>query len=522
MGWETAGNYGAQQHSSIPEYPLTYEVGRERGMNIYPSINSPTDIVSLVSGDQTNAEAEQALIGAVLMNNANLDHFPARFKTEHFSEALHQEIFEIMTDMIHQGKAVNAVTIKSYLRDSTQKVKIGDKSLSQYLAAAANDAAAPYMIKGMADAVTRCHQLSRLFSSGSMVQFIARSVPVDADIVPMVHREIEAQLDVIAALTENDDVSPGDAYLNEFEAAAKSDQIAGVPMVLPEVATVLSEPMFEAGNLYGILSSSGEGKTSFTLQQILSSVEEGHPVMFLSYDQTAGQCVRQMVAQKFGISMRQQRTPGKLTDFESDKCVEFATWMNRQAFQIINCTREGVKELVSYAKGFVKKHKRNGKTPLIVIDHIGKISPRDARQSPDKISTDITVECKAFAKAFKAVVLMLCQRNSQGSKRDNPKPIASDLYGGEGARQDYDAILYLYRPQKYKAEREKIAASDSDFKKINKVFGSDSEDIAEIGTIKCRFGDPTLTEQLKFEARYTRYRSPERSINTYETSRMDL
>ena len=111
-----------------------------------------------------------------------------------------------------------------------------------------------------------------------------------------------------------------------------------------------------------------------------------------------------------------------------------------------------------------------------------------------------------------SAVLILNQRNSFGTRRDNPRPIAADLYGGEGARADYDAVLYLYRAEKYKAEREKIAATDSDWKKINKVFTGDVEGVAEIGSIKVRFGDPTITETLRFEGRYTRYvseRKPE-------------
>ena len=56
---------------------------------------------------------------------------------------------------------------------------------------------------------------------------------------------------------------------------------------MPEIAKVLSEPVFEAGNLYGLLSSSGEGKSSLTMQLIYHAVEQGHPVLFLSYDQSA-------------------------------------------------------------------------------------------------------------------------------------------------------------------------------------------------------------------------------------------
>ncbi|WP_162895177.1 DnaB-like helicase C-terminal domain-containing protein [Rhizobium terrae] len=256
--------------------------------------------------------------------------------------------------------------------------------------------------------------------------------------------------------------SPGASDLSMFEASARRDGVIGVPIALQEIAKVLSEPVFEAGNLYGLLSSSGEGKSSLTMQLIYHAVKEGHPVLFLSYDLSAAQCVRQMIAQVHEISVRQQREPMKLmSQTEQDQCVMFATWVNQQPFDIIRCQREGVDRLVTYARRFIKK-RANGKTSFIVIDHIGKVKPRDPKLSADRISGEVTVELKALADETQASVLILNQRNSFGTRRDNPRPIAADLYGGEGAKADYDAILYLYRAEKYKAERVATAATGSD------------------------------------------------------------
>ncbi|NTJ00330.1 hypothetical protein G6L07_08330 [Agrobacterium rhizogenes] len=280
---------------------------------------------------------------------------------------------------------------------------------------------------------------------------------------------------------------------------------------------MLSEPVFEAGNLYGLLSSSGEGKSSLTMQLIYHAVAEGHPVLFLSYDQSPAQCVRQMIAQVYEISVGQQREPMRLmSQKDQDRCVMFANWMNSQPFEIIRCQREGVDRLIAYARRFIKK-RANGKTPFIVLDHIGKVKPKNDKLSADRISGDVTVELKALADEVAASVLILNQRNGESGKRQNPRPIAKDLYGGENARADYDAVLTLYRPEKYKKEMEKVAATAQDWKIINSVFGSDIEGIAEIASIKVRFGDPSILERVKFEARYTRYVSmqPERPAELF-------
>ncbi|WP_083635743.1 DnaB-like helicase C-terminal domain-containing protein [Rhizobium gallicum] len=168
---------------------------------------------------------------------------------------------------------------------------------------------------------------------------------------------------------------------------------------------------------------------------------------------------------------------------EQDDCVRFATWLDQQPLEIIRCQREGVRQLTAYARRFMKK-RGNSKTPFIVIDHIGKVKPRDPKLSPDRISGEVTVELKSLADEAQASVLILNQRNGGGSRRDNPRPISADLYGEEGVRADYDAVITLYRPEKYKKEREDVAAKPSDWATINRVFGSEIEGIAEIAAIR--------------------------------------
>jgi replicative DNA helicase len=311
----------------------------------------------------------------------------------------------------------------------------------------------------------------------------------------------------VEELSVSDNTRPGDAYLDRFNASALNQGSIGVHVGLPELRRVMNEDVFEAGNLYGLLSASNEGKTSLTIQIMVHALRAGHPVLLLSYDQSQSQCVAQMIAQEYGIDSKQQKNPmGLMSQHEQDQSVSFANWINSQPIDIIRCHREGNKRIIGYANRFIAKHKGK-KTPFIVIDHIKKIKPRDDRQSPDRIAGEITVEWKSFADETKAAVLMLNQRNGEGDRRLNPRPISKDLYGGAGAREDYDAIMYLYRPEKYRKDM-MATAGPKDHANITSVFaefGPDIETIAEIGVIKSRFGDTSITQRMKFEGRYTRY-----------------
>lgn len=462
-----------------------------------------TDVIPM-----DNIEAEQAVLGTVLLHNSAYDAVARILEPEHFAEPLHQQIFRVIRDLINKGNGANPVTVMSYLpadervaEDLTVKGYIARLvgSLSFPPAMARDMAAAVYEMWLRRVALTECTEFMRR----------AENLAPDEDILERIG-ELEERLSEIRAkrLTGETKGGAGSRYLAAMTEAGKRGGVDGVPMCLPEMRKVLSEPSFEAGNLYGLLSSSGEGKTSLTLQQIAYSLREGHPVLFLSYDQSEIQCVRQMVSQHHGITARRQRD-ADLSDKEWGMVSEFGNWIEGMPFEVVKCTNQNAAQLKGFARTFVRRH-GNGKTPLVVVDHIKAVTPEDRRADPGTQASQKNRVFKSAADETGTTWLVLNQRNTAGMHRDNPRPIANDLFGGEGAKQDYDAILYLYRFKKFYEER-KDTASGSAWNKINEVFPeavrSEGQDIAELGTIKSRFGNPNIKETVEFEASFTRYRS---------------
>ena len=447
--------------------------------------------------------AEEGILASILNKNELLGQ--CGLEPSDFSEELHRTIFASIQQLCAGHQIAGAATIKPFLPKVWRGLEIAP---SEYLARLEKT--------GFYTVQQQHEERLQIVKGASLSRQLAREAEFTANLANEGHslltlgdeiESLENRLkELRARFSETKAVkSAGSQYLAAFNASSRRDGVVGVPIGIKEIRRVLSESVVAGGNLYGLLASSGEGKTSLTIQIIYEALFAGHPVLFLSYDQSAYQCVRQMIAQVHGISVKQQDEPMRMmNENERDKCVQFATWIERQPLEIIRCQREGVTQLVAYSRRFIKK-RANGKTPLIVLDHIGKVKPRDPKLSPDRISGEVTVELKALADETHSAFLVLNQRNSFGTRRDNPRPISADLYGGEGAKADYDGIIYLYRAEKYKADRVATAATDQDWKKINKVFGSEIEGIAEIGSIKCRFGDPNVRESLRFEAQYTRY-----------------
>ncbi len=448
--------------------------------------------------------ASEIVLACLLSNATTLSD--AGLEEEDFEFALHQTIFRESMELIQRTTKVNWISLKPHLPKYADGLDVSPAEYAQQLSVKGTDTVVRLRLDSSIDVVKGAALGRQLAKEAEIAAELAKEghtlLTLD-DEIEQLEQRLKERRQRLSALKSG--VSPGSSYLAKFEASARRNGVIGVPIALPEIARVLSEPAFEAGNLYGLLSSSGEGKSSLTMQLINHAVEQGHPVLFLSYDQSSDQCIAQMIAQVHGISMKKQREPTRLmTDRERDTCVMFATQINSKPLDIIRCQREGVEKLVVYARRFIKKQ-ANGRTPFIVIDHIGKVKPRDSKLSPDRISGEVTVELKSLAYETQSAVLILNQRNGLGARRDNPRPIAADLYGGEGARADYDAVMTLYRPEKYKREREKIAATAADWKTINSVFATDVEGVAELAAIKVRFGDPDIREFVTFEAEFTRY-----------------
>lgn len=463
--------------------------------------------------EQDVFDAERDVIAAILIDNEKLKL--SGLIGPDFAEDLHKIIFASFERLAKTGQRITTISVKPDLPKAIQQLQC---TPAEYLAG--------IMTQGFTVNIGRFQEAIEIIKRVSMSRHVGAvggflsSLGQETYDVFTVADEVENSIQQLKSLngrftSRKSFITPGSAYLDAFDKSAKAKGVIGVPIALPEIQRVIGEKSFEASNLYGLLSSSGEGKTSVTIQLINHALEYGHPVLFLSYDQSSEQIVRQMIAQKHGIEARRQREPNELmNDADRDKCVQFASELERKPFQIIRCQKENVTQLIGYARQFCKDY-GNGLTPFVVIDHIGKVTKMDARADAGKQSGEVTGELKAFAgevqpDGTRASVLILCQRNSFGTRRDNPRPIGEDLYGGEGAKADYDAVIYLYRPAKYKANREAIAATESDWKKIHRVFGQFGDDIemvAELGAIKCRFSNPNVRELVDFNAKYTVYTS---------------
>jgi replicative DNA helicase len=471
----------------------------------------------------SNIEAEQGLLGAILIDNRTFDRVATFLEEEHFFEPLHQRIYLVCGELIRMGKIATPITVKTYLPTNA---KIGDMTVLQYLVTLASAAIGTMAARDIAIAVHEAWLARQAIVAATEFLSFAYNPPPGVDVIGE-RSEFEDRMAQLRGMRVKAETRRGAGrnYLENMETAKERGSVIGIPIGLKEIQRVISEPSFEIGNYYGLLSSSGEGKTSLTVQLVYHALAAGCAVQFQSYDQSAEQIVRQMVAQRHRIEARRQRF-GDLSQSEWMDAKAFADWIDQQPFEVVKCTMEGAPQLVSYARAFKRRHAGERLT-LIVTDHIKRITPERSteRSDPGTKAGAINGILKAGANSVGAAWLMLNQRNTAGMQRPNPRPIASDLFGGEGTKESYDAVFYLYRFKKFLDERKATAATNADWKIINSgVFPSDvrdgGKDIAEIGALKVRFGPTNIRETLDFNAKFTLLESvePQTEIDQEEMS----
>lgn len=444
-------------------------------------------------------QAEHALLGTLFLDNS-LWWSLSFLKAEHFAEQFNGAVFSAIGRMVAESRPANPITLRPHIQ--------GDNA-SQLLASMAANAVPASMARGLALQVVETWQQRVGATLSEEGAALFRSMPAD-----MTPSKIAAgMIEDLTAIQDATDFGATAGAVKDVVAKIKENHLARkiratVPLVLPQLREVMSGDL-EAGNLYGLLSSSGEGKTSLLLQIVDHAAAAGHPVLVFSYDQSAAQCIDQIASQRTGIENTRIRNL-TLMSAEAERYYQALDALQHLPLEVRKCSSrdDGSTQIAAYARKFLKAN-RSDKPAMVVLDHVRKVKPRRDNDHEGRIAAEVNAVCKDVAGAHECVWLNLNQRNSFGMRRKNPRPVGADVFGGEQGVEDYDGIFYLYRASKYWKAQLATADDAKDEDRINARFIREKweDDQAEIGVLKSRFGDPTRRFRVRFEAEFTRYTS---------------
>jgi len=445
-------------------------------------------------------EVEQALLGCILIHNEALAKVVSFLKPEHFYDALHGSIFDLCAKRIGSGHVADPKTLKAFLAEQA----VGDISLAEYVARLAMEATTTANAEDYGRTI---HELSirrDLVAVAMDAETIARDAPPDAKVGEILE-ELESRFAEIrkgAAVAGYDlDIrNVVQEALNAAGTAHKAKASTGWPWFMDEIGTVLDGPL-EPGNLYGLLGKSGDGKTSFIMQQIRFSGEQGVPCLFLSGEQSREQCAWQLSSQKIGLEAVRMKS-GQLTEEEFDRYFEDAREAAKLPIAIQKWSGLRVSGLAVRVRSFVK-----AKGPgIIVIDHAKKIAPDNPRDILAQQVFQVFSDLKDVMADNGCAGIVLMQQNAESTKRTVGRPVRGDAYGGEGGLQNLDACLALFRPDKWLQERITLEEREKEIERLTNML-MQCKGKADFYSLKTRFGEEGRKARVRFRARFTRFES---------------
>lgn len=403
----------------------------------------------------TNAiEAEQALLGAMLSNNACVPLVVGRIKPDQFFEPIHARIFNAIVKTVQDNGSASPVTLAPWFREDETLKEIGGVA---YLARLASSATTIVSATGYADAIVdawvRRSSLSHISSMSS--RLATRDYETDA--VTIIREELSA----IAAIAEIPNQNRrqlagriGDDVVDAVNRKHMGEEVnVGAKIGLTSLDNWLH--CWEEQSLYLVAARPSMGKTTFGTSVLLKTVEQGGNVLFFSLEMSRKQLVQRMLsdlAWRPGAAVTYKALArGELTDHQVELLVDANRKLKLLPFTIDD--RGGLTVEQMRATATVEKQRLEGigkKLHVVAIDH-GSLIKGSGRFAGNRVNEleDITGDLKGMAKALNCAVVCLLQLSRQVESRDNKRPILSDLRGSGSWEQDADVVMFLYREAYY-------------------------------------------------------------------------
>jgi replicative DNA helicase len=459
-----------------------------------------------------NIEAEQSLLGAVLVNNDAFYRVSDFLLPEHFFEDVHRRIFETAASLIRAGKVATPVTLKTFLGEAD----LGGVTVPQYLARLAAEATTVINAQDYGRTIYDLAIRRNLITVGEEMVNVAYDSPVDAP----PREQIEEAERKLFALAEQGRYEGGfqtfsAALGTAIDMAARAYERDGGLSGIATGLRDLDQRMggFQQSDLIIIAGRPAMGKTSVATNIAFNMAKHhraerqpdgamktvnGAIVGFFSLEMSAEQLATRIVAEQSGISSYKIRQ-GKITEQEFYKISDVAAEIEKMPLYIDQTGGISIAQLVARAR----RLKRQRGLDILFVDYLQLLSG-SSKKGDSRVQevTEITTGLKALAKELNVPVVALSQLSRGVESRDDKRPQLQDLRESGSIEQDADVVMFVFREEYYLKNREPKPGTEEHFKwqaEMDIVHGK-----AELIIGKQRHG-PTGTVQLQFDAEVTRF-----------------
>ena len=429
-------------------------------------------------------EAEQSLIGGLLLDNTAWDRIADMVSESDFYRDDHRRIFSHIRRLVETGRPADVVTIYESIEKANEVDQTGGLA---YLGEIANATPSAANIRRYAEIVHERAVLRKLVTVGDEIAASALN-PAGRDVKLLLDQAEQKVFEIAEAgnkSTQGFEAMPDllGKVVERIEVLYNRDNasdITGVPTGYHDLDKMTSG--LQPGDLIVVAGRPSMGKTAFALNIAEHvGVETRLPVAIFSLEMSGPQIATRFLSSVGRLNQNTLRS-GRLTDDDWDKMTNALGKLHEAQIHIDETGAINATDLRARAR---RLHRKCGKLGLIVIDYIQLMtSTKDNENRATEIS-EISRSIKALAKELVVPIIALSQLSRKVEERNDKRPLMSDLRESGAIEQDADIIMMMYRDEYY---------------------NKDTKDpgVAEVIITKHRNG-PTGAVRLTFLGEYTRF-----------------
>ncbi len=447
----------------------------------------------------SNIEAEQAVLGSLLLSKEKYPEVDALINPGDFESEAHREIYECIKQLADEGKGIDHITVSKQLDRKNSLQRVGGVDYLKELQTVPVSALAADSYANLVKDQSIDRNLKKVLQ-----ELIKTSDDPKGKTSDEILNEAEAKIfELSENRTKNDSLKKIEEYVGPTldrleELSKKQGELIGLSSGFKAVDGVTQGLQKE--DLIVIAGRPSMGKTSLAMN-IAENVakEEDGCVLVFSLEMSSESLTSRMLASMAGISQQSFKS-ANLTDRQWEKTIQKAKKLESMNIHIDDKPNISPMEIRAKARRLAKQYRKDGGVKLVVVDYIQLMQMPGRTENRVNELSDISRSLKYLAKEVNAPVIVLSQLNRAVEQRPNKRPQMADLRDSGAIEQDADLIFMLYRDYLY--------TKDEDWKNV-----------VELRLVKHRNG-PTKDILLSFRDELTRFGdlAPE-IMNSYAENR---
>ena len=450
-----------------------------------------------------NIEAEQSVIGSILLSNEIFDEVNTIISSKNFYDPMHQKIFSAIEKLIFSGMLANPITLKNYFENEKDKLNIPEYLVKITRFSTSNRQAIEY-----SKLIYDLYVKRELIKISENTIDLAKRNEIDQNGQKIIEQSEKSLFDLAekgafaTSLIKFDDALK--MTIDMASVAYKNEEgIVGVPTGLRDLDDRLGG--LHKSDLVIIAGRPSMGKTAlatniaFNAAKKIQETGKKSSVAFFSLEMSSEQLSTRILAEQSRIKSNDIRR-GKISEEQFDTFLETSKNIADLPMFIDETPAISIAALSNRARRIKRIHGLD----LVVVDYIQLMTAVNSRRDGrvQEIS-EITQGLKALAKELSVPVLALSQLSRAVEQRDNNKPQLADLRESGSIEQDADVVMFVYR-EAYYLERKEPRPATVEYAEWQAKMGEVSN-MAEIIVGKQRHG-PTGNVFLEFEAMFTKFK----------------